>query len=213
MPEYYDFTDFITGERKRFNFSERGGSTVSMYTRNTVNVCREVIPVHLGTINAFDSESFRTNFVSIPNGATYIKTSPVSFDTIYGPIRIRILDSLPEGITWRSETGAGIVFRGTNIQAIPQNVLTALQNPTNENYPVTELINNGRCYFRIKAERIQHPEFNSTWLYYFTVRTNWSIIRDTFISNTSSTFFSFDQKNFVSGEDFISTQKLNGYYL
>ena len=213
----YDFVDFVTGEPKSFSFNDKGGSTVNMYTRRTVNRSRGVIPVYLGTVNEYTNltaqNGFNTDFRSIANGATALRTSPPMFETIYGGVRISILDGLPEGITWEFENDE-VIFRGRDVQAIPPYILSAIRNPTCENYPVTATINNLRCYFRIRAERISNPElYNSTWLYYFIVRTNWSIIRDAFISNASSTFFSFDQKNFVSGENFINTHKANGYYL
>jgi hypothetical protein len=207
-----DFTDFVTGEPKSFSYNERGGSSLSMYTRRLANSSPGVIPVYLGTINEYTGTTLNTSFRSIPLGATLVKSTVSIFLNQFGPIRIRVLDGLPEGITWSYFDGE-VTFVGRNVQSLPSDVLSALRNPSYDNYPVNSRINN-LCYFRIRAERINSPEVHySTWIYYFRVRIDWSTIRDTFISNTSPTFFSFDQKNFVTGEQFIQEQKSNGYYL
>ena len=213
----YQFPDFVTGETKTFSYNDRGGSTLSMFTNNRINTSSGVVPVYLGTINHYNSVTDMRRGVWTSNslGATVRRTAPGGpiGEITYGGYTIRILDGLPEGVSYRIENDE-IIFYGNDIQPIPPSALSVIENPTTENYPVNMVINNLRCYFRIRAERTAYPDtLYSTWLYYFIVRTNWSIIRDAFIQNIPGNNFSFDQYNVVTNQQFIDEQKEDGYYL
>lgn len=209
-----DYTDFITGVPKSFASSDRGGQTLSMYTKYASNRSAGVVPIYLGTIT-----NNRVPFRSVSQGATVISTAPGSqggagilLELILGAARISVLDGIPEGLTWRVVPSEGVIFSGNNVQTIPANVRSAINNPGPDNYPVNTSLNNSRCYFRIRATRSNFPQYTSTWLYYFIVRTNWTDIRDAFISNIGDSVFSFDQKNTVTAREFIAQQKANGNY-
>jgi len=213
----FQFTDFVTGEPKTFSYNDRGGSTLSMFTNNRINTSLGVAPVYLGTINHYNtvSDMRRGVWTSISLGATIRRTAPGGpiGELTYGSYRISILDGLPTGLSYRVENDE-VVFYGNDIQSIPPEIQQVIDNPTTDNYPVNMVINNLRCYFRIRAERISFPDtLYSTWLYYFIVRTNWSTIRDAFIGNMPCNNFSFDQIHTVSNQEFIDTQKADGYYL
>ena len=209
------FTDFATGEPKSFSYDDRGGNTLQMFTQGRVNTMRGVVPVYLGAVNHYnDIATYRGGtWYSNSGGATVLRMGSALAEMSYGGYRITVLDGLPEGLSYEVENDE-VISSGNDIQPIPPSILASIENPTNDNYPVNTTINNLRCYFRIRAERLSMPEVRySTWLYYFTVRTNWSAIRDAFIRNMPCNNYSFDQYNVVTNQQFIDRQKEDGYYL